>query len=275
MDKNNDDKFIKQYRVSSKKKIHLKDTPTAEKPPFRRTDGDIYLSEIHEDLKLLQNRLYAESKKSILVVIQAMDTGGKDGTIRKVFGPLNPQGVRVHSFKQPNPKENAHDFLWRIHSCTPKHGMITIFNRSHYEDVLIQRIHKLAPESVIERRYDHINNFEYLLRDSNTHVIKLFLHISKDEQKKRIQDRLDKSDKNWKFTSSDIAERKFWDQYMKTYEIAINKCSTEHAPWYVIPADKKWWRNIIIARIIRAHLNNLHCEFPAAEPNLDKIIIPE
>ncbi len=275
MHNDTDEKFIKNYRITPKDKVDLSKTPTLEKPDMKRSDGDTFLAEIHDDLKLLQNRLYAEGKKSILVVIQAMDTGGKDGTIRKVFGPLNPQGVRVHSFKQPNPKEISHDFLWRIHTCTPKHGMITIFNRSHYEDVLIQCVHKLAPKEVIERRYTHINNFEYLLHDSNTHVIKLFLHISKDEQKKRIQDRLDKAEKNWKFTSSDIAERKFWDQYMKTYELAINNCSTEHAPWYVIPGDKKWWRNIIIARIIRSHLNKLHCEFPAPEPNLDKVIIPE
>ena len=275
MHKDNDAKFIREYRVSPKKKIHLSQIPTKEHPPVKHAEAITVLAGIHEDLKLLQNRLYAESKKSLLVVIQAMDTGGKDGTIRKVFGPLNPQGVRVHSFKQPNPKEVSHDFLWRIHTCTPKHGMITIFNRSHYEDVLIHRVHKLDPLEVIERRYDHINNFEYLLHDSNTHVIKLFLHISKEEQKKRIQERIDQPEKNWKFTSSDIAERKFWDQYMNAYEIAINKCSTTHAPWYVIPADRKWWRNIIISRIIRSHLSNLNCEFPPPEPNLNKVVIPE
>ncbi len=276
MSQKDDEKFIKQYRIKPEKNsLKLSETPTQEKPSMDRKAGDLLLSEIHEDLKMLQNRLYAESKKSILVVIQAMDTGGKDGTIRKVFGPLNPQGVRVHSFKQPNPKEVAHDFLWRIHSCTPKHGMITIFNRSHYEDVLIQRVHKLVPNDIIERRYEHINNFEYLLRDSNTHVIKFFLHISKEEQKRRIQARLDLPEKNWKFTSSDIAERKFWDEYMKTYEIAINNCSTTHAPWYVIPSDKKWWRNIIIATILRSHLKALNCEFPAPEPDLDKVVIPD
>ena len=275
MSKTDEEKFIEKYRVHSGNKAKLNDIATSEKPPMKRKEGDEFLAEIHEELKLLQNRLYAESKKSLLVVIQAMDTGGKDGTIRKVFGPLNPQGVRVHSFKQPNTKEVAHDFLWRIHSCTPKHGMITIFNRSHYEDVLVQRVHKLVDEKILDRRYDHINNFEYLLHDSNTHVIKLFLHISKDEQRKRIQARLDTPEKNWKFTTADIAERKFWNSYMNTYEIALNKCSTKHAPWYIIPANKKWWRNIIIARILRSHLEALNCEFPAPEANLDKVIIPD
>ena len=275
MTTNDEKKFAAKYQVSPHGKLNLLEVPTREKPTMSREEAEKFLTQIHMDLKLQQNALYAESKKSLLIVLQAMDTGGKDGTIRKVLGPLNPQGVRVYSFKQPNSKEVSHDFLWRIHTCTPKHGMIHVFNRSHYEDVLIAKVHKLASSDVINRRYTHINNFEALLNDSNTQVIKFFLHISKNEQKKRLQERLDIPQKNWKFSSSDVVERKFWENYMKVYSKALKKCSTKDSPWYVIPADKKWWRNIIVSRIIRYHIGKFNCKFPEPESNLDAVVIPE
>lgn len=266
-------KFVQKYRVPTDGSFSLTDFPAEEKSALDKEQAAEVLLEDQKWLTEAQNVLYAEGKHSLLIVLQAMDTGGKDGTIRTVFGPLNPQGVRVHSFKGPNPKELSHDFLWRIHSCTPKKGMIHIFNRSHYEDVLIARVHQLAKPTIIERRYNHINNFEALLADSGTHIVKFFLNITKDEQKERLQSRLDDPQKHWKFSSADLKERDYWGDYQKAYEKALKKCSTPHAPWYVIPANKKWYRNMLVTRIIRWHLESLKCEYPASEPGLDKIVL--
>lgn len=266
-------KWLGQYLVPASGKFSLADYATDEKDGPEKDEAAKALAEDQTWLTEAQNVLYAEGKHSLLIVLQAMDTGGKDGTIRTVFGPLNPQGVRVHSFKGPNPKELAHDFLWRIHSCTPKKGMIHIFNRSHYEDVLIARVHNLAPAEIIERRYQHINNFEALLADSGTQIIKFFLNITKDEQKRRLQERLDDAQKHWKFSSSDLKERDYWEDYQKAYEKALRKCSTAQAPWYVIPADRKWRRNMIVTRIIRRHLDLLKCKYPASEPGLEKVVL--
>lgn len=266
-------KFVEKYRVTAGGAFKLAAHPAVEEGGINKLEAAKALAEDQKWLTEAQNVLYAEGKHSLLIVLQAMDTGGKDGTIRTVFGPLNPQGVRVHSFKGPNPKELAHDFLWRIHSCTPKKGMIHIFNRSHYEDVLIARVHELAPAKIIERRYDHINNFEALLADSGTHIIKFFLNITKDEQKKRLQERLDDPQKHWKFSSADLKERDYWDDYQKAYQKALQRCSTEQAPWYVIPSNRKWLRNMIVTRIIRWHLESLNCQYPASEPGLDKIVL--
>lgn len=266
-------KMVEKYRVPVGGKFRLADYAAVEKDGLNKLEAAKELQNDQRWLTEAQNVLYAESKHSILIVLQAMDTGGKDGTIRTVFGPLNPQGVRVHSFKGPNPKELAHDFLWRIHSCTPKKGMIHIFNRSHYEDVLIARVHQLAPARIIDRRYEHINNFESLLTDSGTEIIKFFLNITKDEQKKRLQERLDDPQKHWKFSSADLKERDYWDDYQKAYEKALQRCSTSHAPWYVIPANQKWRRNMLVTKIIRWHLENLKCQYPASEPGLDKIVL--
>lgn len=263
----------KKFRVPTNGKFNIKNIAPDLKVGFEKQDALNLLAEEHEQLKALQNLLYADNSKSVLIVFQAMDTGGKDGTIRKVLGPLNPQGVRVHSFKKPNPKEMGHDFLWRIHTCTPKHGMIHVFNRSHYEDVLIARVHNLAPAKIIEDRYRHINNFEDLLADSGTLILKFFLNISKEEQNKRLQERLDIPEKNWKFSSADMKERNYWDDYMKTYEKALQKCSTKQAPWYVIPANRKWQRNLIIAKILRHKLQKLNCKYPQPEKGLKDIII--
>lgn len=210
---------------------------------------------------LLQDRLYGDGKHALLVILQGMDTSGKDGTVRAVFGYTGPQGISVTSFKKPSEAELAHDFLWRIHRACPERGTIGIFNRSQYEDVLIGRVRKLAPPSVIEHRYDQINAFEDMI-SSSTRIIKFMLHISKDEQRERLQARLDEPTKNWKFDPADLAERKRWDDYMEAYETMLGRCSTKVAPWYIIPSDKKWARNAAVASIVRATLEDMNPRYP-------------
>lgn len=223
----------------------------------------------------LQERLYAEHRQSLLVVFQATDTGGKDSTIRRVFKGVNPQGVRVWSFKEPSQEELDHDFLWRYHQHTPAKGMINVFNRSQYEDVLIVRVKNLVPEDVWRQRYELINHFEQLLTENGTRILKFFLNISKEEQKDRFQDRLDEPDKHWKFSKADLAERKLWDDYQKAYEAAIRQCSTQRAPWYAVPANHKWYRDLVVARAIRQTLEEMDPQYPPAEKGLDKINIPD
>jgi PPK2 family polyphosphate:nucleotide phosphotransferase len=223
----------------------------------------------------LQERLYAENRQGLLVVLQAMDTGGKDGTIKHVFGGVNPQGCRVSSFKAPNPEEANHDFLWRYHKSAPARGRIGIFNRSHYEDVLVVRVKGLVEETVWRERYALINEFERNLTRNGITVLKFFLHISKDEQKRRLEARLAKPDKRWKFSKNDIKERAFWDDYQSAFEDAINECSTEHAPWYVVPANKKWYRNLVVARTIADTLEAMDPRFPPAEQGLENVTIPD
>jgi PPK2 family polyphosphate:nucleotide phosphotransferase len=223
-----------------------------------------------------QERLYAstrdgDDRRRLLIVLQAMDAGGKDGTVKHVFRGVNPQGVRVTSFKEPTPLELAHDFLWRVHANTPHHGEIGIFNRSHYEDVLIVRVEDLVPESVWRRRYRHINHFEWLLHDSNTRVIKLYLHISREEQAERLQARLADPCKHWKFDPGDLRKRERWDDYMAAYEEAIQRTSVEHAPWYVVPADRKWFRNWAVSRIVIETLEEMDPQYPEPAENLDGI----
>jgi PPK2 family polyphosphate:nucleotide phosphotransferase len=229
---------------------------------------------LSEDLLELQERLYAESGQALLVVLQAMDTAGKDGTIKHVFHGLNPQGVQVTSFKAPTEDELAHDFLWRVHRAAPRRGLIGIFNRSHYEDVLVVRVHDLVPEAVWRARYEHINGFEALLRaDGRTRVIKLFLHISREEQAERLRERLERPDKRWKFRRGDLAERARWDDYMAAYEEAIARTSTEHAPWYVVPADRKWFRDWAVSRIVIETLREMDPRYPAPEEDLDGVTV--
>ena len=223
----------------------------------------------------LQEKLYAQSTQSLLVVLQAMDAGGKDGTIKKVFESVNPQGVRVSSFKAPNPNDLGHDFLWRIHEQTPLNGYIGIFNRSHYEDVLIVRVNELIPRKMWEKRYDHINNFEKLLADSGTRILKFYLHISKDEQKQRLQDRLDRPEKWWKFAVGDLATREKWDAYMEAYEAALTRCNTEYAPWYIVPANHKWYRDIVVTRAIVEALEDMKVAYPKPKQNLNGIKSPD
>jgi PPK2 family polyphosphate:nucleotide phosphotransferase len=215
-----------------------------------------------EKLVPLQERLYAEKKQSLLVVLQAMDTGGKDGTIRKVMSGLNPASVRVSAFKVPCHHELEHDFLWRIHQVVPAKGFIGIFNRSHYEDVLITRVHGLVSDDLAAQRFEQIKDFERLLVETGTTVIKFYLHISKEEQRERLQQRIDDPEKRWKFNIDDLAERKLWEKYQWVYEEAISATSTKRAPWFVIPADHKWVRNVLVAKAILKTLEDMHPHFP-------------
>jgi PPK2 family polyphosphate:nucleotide phosphotransferase len=230
---------------------------------------------IHQRLQVLQEKLYAQSEKALLIVLQAIDTGGKDSTIRRVFGTLNPQGVRVISFKVPSSKERSYDYLWRIHREVPPKGYIHIFNRSHYEDVLIVRVKQLASADQIEQRYDQINSFERYLTDNWVTILKFFLCISKDEQKRRLQDRLDRPDKHWKFSKDDLTERALWDDYMGAFDLALNRCSTSHAPWYCIPANHKWARDVLVGSIVLHTMEEMDLQFPEAEEGLDEIVIPD
>lgn len=220
-----------------------------------------------ERMRDLQERLYAEGKQSLLIVLQALDTGGKDGTIKHVMRGLNPAGVCVAGFKRPSTEELAHDFLWRVHPHAPAKGHISVFNRSHYEDVLVVRVHSLVSERIWGRRYDQINEFEELLAENGTRILKFFLYISRDEQKERLQKRLDNPDKHWKFDPADLKERKLWDDYIEAFEEALTRCSTETAPWFIIPANRKWFRNMIVAEIIAEALEEMDPQFP--EPDFD------
>jgi len=217
-----------------------------------------------ERLAALQYRLYAENRRALLIVLQAMDGGGKDGTIRRVMSGVNPQGCRVTSFKAPSAEELAHDFLWRIHKATPARGEIGVFNRSHYEDVLIVRVHNLVPEAVWSRRYDQINRFEDILAENHVVIRKFFLHISKDEQRKRLEARVGDKTKSWKVNPADFHERKRWAEYMKAYEEALTRCSTDRAPWFVVPANHKWFRNLAVSSILVETLETMDPRLPKA-----------
>jgi len=221
----------------------------------------------------LQERLWANGGHAVLVILQGIDTAGKDGTIRHVMGAFNPQGCDVVGFKVPTPDELAHDFLWRAHKVVPPKGSITIFNRSHYEDVLVVRVHELVPEATWRQRYDQINEFEQLLVETGTTVVKFFLLIDRDEQKERLQARLDDPEKRWKFSTADLAERKLWDAYMAAYEEMLERCSPGSAPWYVIPSDRKWFRNLAVADILADIIDDLHLPYPEAEEGLGGIVV--
>jgi PPK2 family polyphosphate:nucleotide phosphotransferase len=265
-----------RYRVELGKKAALSDIDPDETEHYRKKkDVAKELKKQRRRIQDLQERLYAENERGLLIVLQAMDTGGKDGTIKHVFGGINPQGCRVSSFKAPSAEEANHDFLWRYHKSVPAKGRIGIFNRSHYEDVLIVRVKNLVPEDIWRRRYDQINAFEHNLSLGGITVLKFFLHISKDEQKKRLQRRLDNPDKRWKFSSADVMERAFWDAYQQAFEDALNNCSTEHAPWYIVPANKKWYRNLVVARTIADTLVAMDPQYPPAEEGLEKVTIPD
>jgi PPK2 family polyphosphate:nucleotide phosphotransferase len=231
------------------------------------------LAKYLERLFNLQERLYAEGSRALLVILQAMDTGGKDGTIKRVFTGVNPTGCRVTSFKAPSQEELAHDFLWRIRNAVPRYGEIGIFNRSQYEDVLIVRVHELVPEAIWRRRYDRINHFERDLVESGVEILKFFLHISKDEQKERLEARLADKEKLWKFNVGDLAERKRWNAYQKAYADALSKCSTEWAPWIVVPANRKWFRDLVVARAIVDRLESMKPQPRQPEADLSGITV--
>jgi PPK2 family polyphosphate:nucleotide phosphotransferase len=226
-------------------------------------------------LRDLQEVLWAEDRHSLLIVLQATDAGGKDGTIKHVFRGVNPQGCRVTSFKVPTEEELDHDFLWRVHKAVPRRGQIGIFNRSHYEDVLVVRVESLVPEAVWRQRYEQINRFEKLLADSGTTILKFFLHISREEQKERFEERLEDPTKGWKFSRGDLAKRERWDDYVLAYEEALSRCSTPWAPWFVIPANHKWYRNLVISQIIVEALEKLDMQYPPPLEDAAEIVIPD
>jgi len=215
--------------------------------------------------------LYAESKRSVLVVLQGIDAAGKDGTIRHVMSGLNPQGVTVTPFKVPEGAEKRHDYLWRVHNAVPEWGMMGIFNRSHYEDVLVVRVHDLVPKSVWSKRYDQINNFERMLSENHVRIVKFLLYISKEEQARRFRQRLDDKTKRWKFSPADIKEREYWDSYIEAYDEMLTKCSTDRAPWYVIPSNHKWFRNLAVAEILVKVMQDMKLKYPKAAQGLDSI----
>jgi len=254
--------------------ISLKDIDPADTGRYRSADEvEDRLARLLSDIEKRQYMLYAQGRYALLIVLQGMDTSGKDGTIRKVMTGFSPLGVQVWPFKAPNEEERAHDFLWRIHQKVPRHGYVSIFNRSHYEDVLVVRVHNLVPKEEWKARYETINAFERMLVKNQVVILKFFLHISKDEQKRRLQERLNDPKRHWKFSAADIEERKHWADYQKAYEAVFRKCSTEHAPWHIVPADKKWYRNLVVAEAIGKMLNDLELKFPDAQIDASKIIL--
>ncbi len=268
---------MERYRVKPGQSIDLGEWDAGDRSEFhgKKKAALAKTAGLVKDLDRLQEVLYAEHKHRVLIVLQGMDTAGKDGTIRHVFSGVNPQGVRVASFKVPTPEELAHDFLWRIHRQTPGAGEIVIFNRSHYEDVLIVRVHGQVTRDECRRRYADINAFEQLLANQGTTILKFYLHIDKAEQKKRLQERLDEKDKHWKFNPADLKERARWPDYTKAYEDALSATSTEWAPWYIVPANRKWYRNFIISTILVKRLKELKMGYPKSAPGLDQIVIED
>ena len=259
-----------KYRLTGKKNISLKDFDPDETSQYKgdKKKAKEELTKIVAEISQLQEKLYAEGKQKLLIIIQTTDTGGKDGTIRAIFSGVNPQGVKIASFKVPTPIELAHDYLWRIHHVTPGKGEIVVFNRSHYEDVLPVRVHNLVPEKVWSNRYKHIVEFEKLLVDEGTTILKFYLHITKEEQAVRLIERIIDPSKTWKFNPGDLEERKLWNDYRKAYEDVLNKTSTPQAPWYVIPANRNWYRNLLVATIIRDTLKDLKCKYPEIKEDL-------
>jgi PPK2 family polyphosphate:nucleotide phosphotransferase len=268
---------VSSHRIKPGKAPKLHKIDTAGTPDWSkgREAGEARARELNRELETLQELLYAEAKHRVLIVLQAMDTGGKDGVIRKVFEGVNPSGVRVASFKQPSSLELSHNYLWRYFQQLPKRGEIVIFNRSHYESVLVERVHELVPKRTWKRRFGHIADMEQALSDEGTTILKFFLHISKEEQKLRLQARLDDKERLWKFSVGDIAEREHWDEYMEAYEEAIEQTSSEDSPWYVIPADKKWYRDLVIAEVVVETLKGLNMNYPKPASGLDSIVIPD
>jgi len=265
-------KYLNRFKVAPGSKVKLKDID----PGFKghhddRKDAAEEVEHDQEKLRTLQELLYADGQCSLLICLQGIDTGGKDGTINHILGSMNPQGCRVVGFKEPSKEELAHDFLWRIHQPAPAKGSVAIFNRSQYEDVLVVRVHNLVPKAIWSARYDQINAFEKELVAGGTHILKFYLHISKEEQLSRFKERLDDPAKQWKISEADYKERKFWDDYTEAYEEVLSRCSTDTAPWFVIPSDHKWFRNLAIARIVVEYLEGLDLKLPPPSVNLDHI----
>lgn len=276
MSKKPEEKSMRTVRpIIAGGKTKLSDIDTHSSCGFKgdKSDAAEILEELGAQLVELQTVLYAEHKHKLLIVLQAMDSGGKDGVIRKVFSGVNPQGVHVANFKAPTAVEKDHDYLWRVHECVPARGEMVVFNRSHYEDVLITRVEGWIDDRTAKRRFRQINDFEAMLVEEGTTVLKFFLHISKDEQKRRLQDRIDDPSKNWKFNLDDLTSREKWDQYQSAYEDVLNATSTPHAPWYVVPGDRNWVRDLYVCSVIVSTLANLKMTYPDPPSGLDSVAI--
>jgi PPK2 family polyphosphate:nucleotide phosphotransferase len=264
------------YRVGTGAQVSLADQDPADSGSYDNPDeARAELDQLTEQIADLQARLYAEDARSLLVVLQGIDAAGKDSSVKHVFSGTNPQGVRVYSFKEPSNEESAHDFLWRYHQHTPAKGMVHVFNRSHYEDVLVVRVKGLVEEERWRSRYDSINDFERMLAREGTTIIKFFLHISKDAQMDRFRERLEREDKHYKFSPNDVRERRNWDAYQEAYEDALRHTSTDWAPWYMIPSDHKWYRNLLIARAVAGVLEGMDPKWPEPEEDLEKFAAEE
>jgi PPK2 family polyphosphate:nucleotide phosphotransferase len=263
--------LARELMVRPGSRIRLADIDPADTHGVRKQDAEDHLVKDCDRLSVLQYLLYAEARRAVLVVLQGIDAGGKDGTIQHVMSGLNPQGVKVTAFKVPEGAEKRHDYLWRVHQAAPERGQIGIFNRSHYEDVLVVRVHGLVPKPVWKKRYQQINDFERILSDNDVRIVKFLLYIDKEEQARRFRERLDDKTKNWKFSPADVRERQYWDQYIDAYEDMLRKCSTRAAPWYVIPANKKWFRNLAVAKILRGELEAMKLKYPKPAADLSAI----
>jgi PPK2 family polyphosphate:nucleotide phosphotransferase len=263
--------LARALRVPPGGKFKLAQIDPADTHGVQKASAMERLSKNLERLSTLQYLLYAEARRALLVVLQGIDAGGKDGTVRHVMSGLNPQGVDVTSFKVPEGAEKRHDYLRRIHNAVPELGKIGIFNRSHYEDVLVVRVHNLVPKSVWSKRFDQINDFERMLTENGVTILKFLLYIGKDEQAKRFHERLDDKSKNWKFSEADVREREYWDQYIEAYDDVLRKCSTECAPWYVVPANKKWFRNFAVSQVVAETLEGMGLKYPKPTADLSKI----
>ncbi|QJE97499.1 polyphosphate kinase 2 family protein [Luteolibacter luteus] len=256
---------IKKYRVRPGEKVDFRTIDASDCSLFAnggKVESQAVFDELRDELQALQKVLYAQNKHRILIVLQAMDTGGKDGCVKHVFSRVDPQGVSVKAFKKPTEEELGHDFLWRVHPHVPGNGQIVIFNRSHYEDILAVRVKKLFGDEVWKRRYRHVVEFERMLAEEGTTIIKMYLHISKDEQKRRLESRLANPAKHWKFNPDDLSDRARWDDFQRAYEDLIEKTSTDQAPWFIVPGDRKWYRNLVVARIMVDTLRSLKMDFP-------------
>ena len=266
---------MERYRIRPGASLDLSALDPAATHQFSGSESEAkpLFKERRDRLADLQDLLYAQGEHRFLVVLQAIDTGGKDGTVRHVFRKVDPIGIRVHSFKQPVGAELQHDYLWRVHRHVPGDGEFVIFNRSHYEDVLVVRVHGLVDDATVQRRFQHIRDFERMLAEEGTTIVKFFLHISKDEQKRRLEKRLARPDKHWKFSSADVAERARWDDYQRAFQDAIEATTTDEAPWYVIPADHKWYRNLAVTQILVDTLEGLQMSYPAPEEGLESVVI--
>jgi PPK2 family polyphosphate:nucleotide phosphotransferase len=269
------EQLLKRYLVGPGKKVRLSEWDPHDTREFRgaKEQARVELEKLNKRLEELQEVLFAEHKHKVLIVLQGMDTSGKDGAIRHVFEGVNPNGTRVANFKEPSLEEKDHDYLWRIHKQAPAKGEIVIFNRSHYEDVLIVRVHQIVPADVWAQRFDQIIAFEQMLAENGTTILKFYLHIDKDEQKQRLQARLADPNKHWKFRKGDLDERKLWPEYMQAYEDVLNKTSTHAAPWCIVPANHKWYRDLVISSVLIETLEGLQMKFPEPEEGLEGIVV--